>query len=902
MQSYFQKLSSKVSQIIATVADSVILTPVQRTPVEDLQFCFRSACSVLDELAKSDEAASFEADRMLISSNIKGMLSRILRHLYNESEKWSKEVNSDTSCDISEMPCFDVFLQLQVITELSRRAIRDRPLGTMPLVLGTLASWLRTLKYPILPHQSVHRIVSHLIFQASRYDILHAATIAAADSMDARQHIINYRKRIDTSLTSLISVIWRRISENPPILDCFTVYETSRPTREDDGSMSLTSSVHTQIQMDILTALISLMGKPRVGSFAKEALLVAINMRDSRVDSFILDKTKLLLNVVTELCRKFSTAQEQMVTSPAKIGQFASHQLGSPLGSAASTFSSQLRALTPRQAEVKPNALDALGRAIRLVDAISSASFVASVDESAHLPPGASPIQVGSSMLTQSILREYETLFLFASLRPSIESGGEQQALVNSTLLRRLLLDLSSYSLDGATLYVTTGFLCCSRSVMTSQPVDMLGYLVERCQTLSRTVNEASLQLLSLLLAVAPLPHALSLLDKRMITRQSNQAFQTPSRSNPITENITPLPNDGSSIKSSVTTTVSLGQRLQTFFPDQLSSSWTSFLEAVSTDDDDYLVTADARLFKVNTYLSSAKNRSDDIIFDPSDAQGQPLNIDLNYAQAAVGLLVGRLAGHINEVKSSCGGNTQLRNPDKGGSALLVLVLFKLGLFLTLTLSEQLAVASLLNRYMCVLGIAAIGASDFHRLDSLLLVLGAVEGLWAQVRSHILAVPDCASRYAHTRQALLAPHPVPGSLDGSAMRQALQSAVIVREMLGESRGCICAVQQLRLTLVGSEAKKDRELSHVPSSSGHGNTDLMDSLSVSYSEADLCEDLSDALADIEYCDNLYRRFGVELGPLMSTEGVDRDANYEIEFMTEYTHILTQFDAIVDTAVS
>ena len=146
MQAYFQKLSGSVSSAVSKVSqiiDSVILTPIQeerRTPVEDLQFCFRSACNILDELAKSEEANSFEADRMLVSSNIKGMLSRILRHLYNESEKWSKEVNSDISCDISEMPCFDAFLQLQVVSELSRRAIRDRPLGTMPLVLGTLSS------------------------------------------------------------------------------------------------------------------------------------------------------------------------------------------------------------------------------------------------------------------------------------------------------------------------------------------------------------------------------------------------------------------------------------------------------------------------------------------------------------------------------------------------------------------------------------------------------------------------------------------------------------------------------------------------------------------------------------------------------------------------------------------
>lgn len=55
------------------------------------------------------------------------------------------------------------------------------------------------------------------------------------------------------------------------------------------------------IQMDVLTALVTLMGKPRVGVYAKEGLLVALSMRDERVDDFVLKHTLLLPSLVTEL-------------------------------------------------------------------------------------------------------------------------------------------------------------------------------------------------------------------------------------------------------------------------------------------------------------------------------------------------------------------------------------------------------------------------------------------------------------------------------------------------------------------------------------------------------------------------------------------------------------------------
>ena len=52
------------------------------------------------------------------------------------------------------------------------------------------------------------------------------------------------------------------------------------------------------------------MGRPKVGSVAKQAVLAAIALRDERIEHFIVTDTNLLDNVVTELCRKYQKAVE----------------------------------------------------------------------------------------------------------------------------------------------------------------------------------------------------------------------------------------------------------------------------------------------------------------------------------------------------------------------------------------------------------------------------------------------------------------------------------------------------------------------------------------------------------------------------------------------------------------
>ena len=49
------------------------------------------------------------------------------------------------------------------------------------------------------------------------------------------------------------------------------------------------------------------MGKAKVGIYAKETLLVAIGMKDNRINMFIINNTKLLANMITELVKKFNS-------------------------------------------------------------------------------------------------------------------------------------------------------------------------------------------------------------------------------------------------------------------------------------------------------------------------------------------------------------------------------------------------------------------------------------------------------------------------------------------------------------------------------------------------------------------------------------------------------------------
>lgn len=62
--------------------------------------------------------------------------------------------------------------------------------------------------------------------------------------------------------------------------------------------------------MDVLNAVVNMIHQPRVALYAQEALLVALNMCDTRIDRFVHYHTRLVEDMVAELCKRFQAALE----------------------------------------------------------------------------------------------------------------------------------------------------------------------------------------------------------------------------------------------------------------------------------------------------------------------------------------------------------------------------------------------------------------------------------------------------------------------------------------------------------------------------------------------------------------------------------------------------------------
>jgi hypothetical protein len=199
---YFQKISDTAIkaakqgiQIISSAAEAALSSNLpKRKPDEEFHHCFLSVCNIIDELGKLPDADSPEVDNLLFESKVKYHLRVMLMLMEEESDRWFQEMNSSQHSELSPMPCFDAFLHHRVILELCDRAIRDLPRGCLPLILGTLASWIRAVKYPLLPHHTVHKPIARLISTASRFDSRHYSSTNAAPEI--KQDLMNYKKRV----------------------------------------------------------------------------------------------------------------------------------------------------------------------------------------------------------------------------------------------------------------------------------------------------------------------------------------------------------------------------------------------------------------------------------------------------------------------------------------------------------------------------------------------------------------------------------------------------------------------------------------------------------------------------------------------------------------------------------
>ena len=162
----------------------------------ELLLSFHSVCEVIDGLAELNNASSAEADRQLYESSARDNLKTMISLLRKESDDWFEKYGERPDPEIVDMPCLDTFLQTHVLQALCNRATRDCPRGTLPLILATVASMLRNVKYPLLPHQTIHKPIAHLLSIASRYDSIHGKNYHGSSNSQSHLEWISYKKRI----------------------------------------------------------------------------------------------------------------------------------------------------------------------------------------------------------------------------------------------------------------------------------------------------------------------------------------------------------------------------------------------------------------------------------------------------------------------------------------------------------------------------------------------------------------------------------------------------------------------------------------------------------------------------------------------------------------------------------
>jgi hypothetical protein len=173
---------------------------VQLPPKVELEQLFDDFCFIVDQLSEQPNAESIDAEMRLHQSSARPIFKRIITILQVESDLWVEhqrfhvqhtQGSRKQRAEEYEIPCLEYVLQSNMIQGIVNRALTDTPRGLMPLVLTGISHLLRTIDYPLLPHQSVYKSVAKLISFATRYE----AIISEITSTDDEKYL-SYRRRI----------------------------------------------------------------------------------------------------------------------------------------------------------------------------------------------------------------------------------------------------------------------------------------------------------------------------------------------------------------------------------------------------------------------------------------------------------------------------------------------------------------------------------------------------------------------------------------------------------------------------------------------------------------------------------------------------------------------------------
>ena len=255
--------------------------------------------------------------------------------------------------------------------------------------------------------------------------------------------------------------------------------------------------------LDAISCLIPLMGKPKIGAIAKEALLTSIGMHDARIDSFILDETNLKVNIVAELTKKYRNCVTALTlninSDPVSIG-------------------------TNRPSSQENNEVTPAEKSMESF--VKVLHFCAAVVASAT-----SRSEAGTPSIRGEMLKLFIDDFL-QTVKSCLLDNGEEQVLAAQSVLRRLLLETFAApaekkekgnasnlqnSSGSSSDHLIAGFaritnsLCITTTHFVCDNEDILQVLVRRVGSVSRSVSVSTIQLLSSLLTISSLTEACQL-------------------------------------------------------------------------------------------------------------------------------------------------------------------------------------------------------------------------------------------------------------------------------------------------------------------------------------------------------------------------------------------------------
>lgn len=201
--------------------------------------------------------------------------------------------------------------------------------------IGCINDRARQVSHPLLPSQAVHGPISKLIAAASSYGgrkavggVQDAAGGVTALVQEERTDVTQAAvEETQTNLARLLGAIWRKLREESALLDFFlqtadrrvtaresTPWGVGRPAsafmNEEDRLIgndgSHLSEIARVFRLDVFSSLLPLLELPgRAGLHAREACLVALSVKDSRISTFVDGRTQFCTQLSRSLTARY---------------------------------------------------------------------------------------------------------------------------------------------------------------------------------------------------------------------------------------------------------------------------------------------------------------------------------------------------------------------------------------------------------------------------------------------------------------------------------------------------------------------------------------------------------------------------------------------------------------------